>query len=223
MVISCQQPASPIDVDNISDSPSHIEVSEPTISQAKSIKPSCHGIIVELPLGTSAHSGYPFGLHDELGDPWDYAVTAGVLVLRACQCSWTARKESQCHECAALTGNPNLQGVLARMKSGVHENTRLHYHNFGSLVKIIRVKTKQNDILRFRKLNDARKITRQAVSLDDHKQWIMAIASGKVENVGRLVKTALENGRGIRHLLDISYQAAAHIYHPKNYTEEDYL
>lgn len=41
----------------------------------------CPGIIVKIPPGKSVHSAYPFGLHDELGDPWDYTVVTGQLTL----------------------------------------------------------------------------------------------------------------------------------------------
>lgn len=46
----------------------------------------CCGIIVRLPAGMSPHSAYPFGLHGMAGDPWDYAVTKGVLVPWAQDC-----------------------------------------------------------------------------------------------------------------------------------------
>ena len=37
-------------------------------SSATGLTP-CPGIIVKMPAGKSVHSAYPFGLHDELGDP----------------------------------------------------------------------------------------------------------------------------------------------------------
>jgi len=51
----------------------------------------------------------------------------------------------------------------------------------------------------------------------------MAVGSGKVERVDRLVHVALKNNRGIHGLLDLYDRAACDVYHPRSYTEEDYL
>lgn len=74
-----------------------------------------------------------------------------------------------------------------------------------------------------RRLNDAQKLAGKAVALDDIKQWVMAVGSGKVERVERLVRVNLARKGGIRNLLDMYDRAARKVYHPKNYTEEDDL
>jgi hypothetical protein len=222
-VASCPSPIdltshpSPIDIDALDDSP----VSPP---QTKPRTRQCLGIHVDFPPGRSAHSSYPFGIHDELGDPWDYSVTKGVLVLHAKGCVNATHQESSiCNSCKALTQNKNLQGILQRIKTGVHENTPLMYHSVGGLVTLARRKTGQLKVLRLRRLNDVRKLDGKAVALDDMKRWVMAIGSGKVERVDRLVKINLARRGGIRNLLDLYDRAAKRVYHPRNYTEEDNL
>ena len=185
---------------------------------------SCSGIIVHVPPGKSVHSTYPFGLHDELGDPWNYAVVNGTLILRARNCQLVARNgDERCEGCNTLTKHTALQGVLDRMESGVHENSRLVYHGVGGLVKIVRQRTHQVETLRLRKLNDARKLISKAAALEDHKEWMMAIGSGKVERVDRLVRVGLAAKKGIRGMLELHDHAAQKVYRTQNYTEEDAL
>lgn len=62
----------------------------------------------------------------------------------------------------------------------------------GGLVKIVRMKTQQINSLRLQKLNDSWKLMGKVAVLDDHKEWIMAISSSKVEHVDRLVQNGLK-------------------------------
>jgi hypothetical protein len=123
----------------------------------------------------------------------------------------------------ALSENPILKGILQRMEMGVHENTPLVYHSVGSLVTLLRRKQGEIKVLRLQKLNSARKLTGKAVAIDNLKQWVMAVGSGKVERVDRLVRVNLARKGGIRNLLDLYDRAAQQVYHPQNYTEEDEL
>lgn len=141
----------------------------------------CCRIRVDLPPGKSPHTSYPFGMHDKLGDPWDYAVTSRVLVLRS------------------KGNNPNLV-----------------YHSIGGLVTLVRRKQGEVKALRLRKLNDACKLAGKAVAIDDMKRWVMAVGSGRVERVDRLVRVNLARKGGIRNLLDLYDRAAQQIYHPRN-------
>jgi hypothetical protein len=218
MGIAIIQPDPPIDVDAIND-PLCLT---PQPSNTKLWV--CCGIPVEFPPGRSAHSSYPYGIHDELGDPWDYSVTSGAMILRAKGCTSKAQHmHGRCKACDRLTENGNLQGVLRRINTGVHENTHLTYHSIGGLVTIARRKIGEVRTLRLRRLNDAQKLVGKAVALDDFKRWVMAVGSGKVERVDRLVRVNLARKGGIRNLLDLYDRAARQVYHPRNYTEEDDL
>ncbi|KAF8223879.1 hypothetical protein L208DRAFT_1124317, partial [Tricholoma matsutake] len=142
----------------------------------------CSGIPINFPPGKSAHSSYPYGIHDKLGDSWDYSVISGVMVLHAKGCTSKAQCTSGCcKHCEALTKNGNLQGILQQIETGVHENTHLMYHIIGGLVMIVRRKTGEVCALCLRRLNDAQKLAGKAVALDNFKRWVMAVGSGKVE------------------------------------------
>jgi hypothetical protein len=97
------------------------------------------------------------------------------------------------------------------------------YHSIGGLVTIVRRKTGEVHVLRLRRLNDAQKLVGKAVALDNFKRWVMAVGSGKVERVDRLVRVNLARKGGIWNLLDLYNCAAQQVYHPRNYTEEDDL
>lgn len=178
----------PIDVDALEDLADDVAtaITSYTSMQNKSKQTrkeqQCCGIRVDLPPGKSPHTSYPFGMHDKLGDPWDYAVTSRVLVLRS------------------KGNNPNLV-----------------YHSIGGLVTLVRRKQGEVKALRLRKLNDACKLAGKAVAIDDLKRWVMAVGSGRVERVDRLVRVNLARKGGIRNLLDLYDRAAQQIYHPRNY------
>ena len=72
------------------------------------------------------------------------------------------------------------------------------YHSIGGLVAIARTKTREIRALHLRKLNDAQKLTGKAVALDNFKQWVMAVSSGKVEHVDWLVKVNLQERVGFK-------------------------
>jgi ribosomal protein L30/L7E len=146
-----------------------------------------------------------------------------VLRGKGCAMNVTHQESSLCNSCKVLTENKKLRGILQRIKTGVHENTPLTYHSVGGLVALARRKTGLLKVLRLRRLNDTRKLAGKAVALDDMKQWVMAIGSGKVEHVDRLVRINLAKRGSIRSLLDLYDWAAKRIYHPRNYTEEDHL
>ena len=183
----------PINVDALDVEAEEVEVVGLQIRHRPQEAVLCAGIIVKIPPGKSVHSAYPFGLHDELGDPWDYAVVAGQLTLRAQGCQKNSRiGKDRCTHCDGLSHNMTLQGVLDWIECGVHENTRLAYHGVGGLVKIVRTKNRQINSLRLQKLNDSRKLMGKVAALDNHKEWIMAISSSKVEQVDRLVRNGLK-------------------------------
>jgi len=152
----------------------------------------CPGIKVDIPLGKSAHSSYPYALHKQYGDPWNYLVTDGQLVLYSRQCMQNVLVEqAQCLPCQQLTKNSRLEGIMSRMEGGVHEYSNLVYHSIGGLIEIIRRKVGEVRTLKLRILNDARKLANKAKVIDEFKQWVMAVGSGRVERVDRLVHVNL--------------------------------
>jgi hypothetical protein len=140
-------------------------------SKQDTVKHQCCGIQVDLASGKSPHTSHPFGLHDEQGDPWNYSVTNGALVLYSKGCVAKSQPNSECcRNCENLEKNANIQGVLQQMEMGVHENTHLAYHGVGGLVTLVRRKHSELKALHLWKLNDAQKLVRKATTIDDLKR-----------------------------------------------------
>ncbi|KAG6849113.1 hypothetical protein H0H93_011212 [Arthromyces matolae] len=114
-------------------------------------------------------------------------------------------------------------GIIDRIETGVHENSNLAYHPIGNLMEINRRKAGQVRSLQLVKLNNSRKLLGIAVTLEDHKQWILAVASGRVDRVAALVQAGLRNKTGVRGLVREYERAACKLYKPKGYTEDDIM
>lgn len=217
-----------IDIDSLPDIPTQSRKSNTSVQQnteellEKPGKYPCPGFHVDLPPGMSPHTAYPFALHEKLGDLWDYSVCSGQLTLRARGCLRSCVKESlMCQECRLLPKNGSLSGILDRIRDGVHANAPFVYHGTGGLIKIAREKSGRIIALKLRSLNDARKIVAKAGALDHYKEWVMAVGSGRVERVERLVKNAVAQKRGIRGILKMYTDADRAVYPTRNYSEED--
>ncbi|KAG6825438.1 hypothetical protein H0H87_009585 [Tephrocybe sp. NHM501043] len=115
------------------------------------------------------------------------------------------------------------QGISDQIDTGIHENSQLSYHPIGNLIEINRRKSEQLSTMRLVKLNDSRKLLGMATMLDDHKQWILAVASGRVDRVGVLVQAGLVNKSGVRGLIRQYQRAVDKLYKPKGYTEDDIM
>ncbi|KAF9455979.1 hypothetical protein BDZ94DRAFT_1302808 [Collybia nuda] len=205
------RPNTPIDVDAILD---------PGIDGIST--QSCKGFILTLQPGQSPLLAYPFGIHDHITIPWDYSVMNGIMTLRARSCDGTqAAGSMSCIPCQELENNEKLQGILRRMADGAHENAHYAYYGFSGMVELLRQKNVQLEALRLKGLNHARRLKGQAASLSDHKRFLVAVASGKFERVERLVRVALRQRRGIQGIIKLYHSAAAGVYSPKGYTEED--
>jgi hypothetical protein len=184
----------------------------------------CKGILVEFPHGRNHHISYPFGIHCERDIPWDYHSTSDKFYLQAKLCREPSVSEgSACKDCRALMSIPLYIGIMDRIRNGVHENTPLIYHGVGGLVEVTRRKTEQVRQLRLTKLNASRQLLGKATALDDHKQWMMAIASGQVNRVASLVQAGLKNKARIKTLIHQYGHVAEKLYQPKGYSNKDLM
>jgi hypothetical protein len=184
----------------------------------------CNGICIIFPEGMNQHVLYPFGIHSDRSVPWNYMSIDDAFYLQAKSCQRTSSTEgSVCRNCRKLTSSTLFSGIMDRIKFGAHENVPLVYHGVGVLITITRRKTDQIEQLRMSKLNDSRKLLVKAGVLEDHKQWILAIASGQVDRVASLVQAGLKQKMGIRTLIQQYKLAAEKLYKPKGYTEEDIM
>ncbi|KDR76610.1 hypothetical protein GALMADRAFT_139524 [Galerina marginata CBS 339.88] len=187
----------------------------------------CIGIHLVFPPGKDHHTSYPFGLHSSRIIPWNYHSIEDRFYLQSNCCSRVVHAASDdrqyraCRSCEKIRSDDQFQSIYERIKFGVHINTPVEYQPIGGLVHIVRKKTEQLEEMHLTKLNDNRTLARQAVSLADHKQWILAVASGRVDRVASLVQACLKRKMGIQGLLAQYICAADKLYRPKGYTHED--
>ncbi|KAF8150584.1 hypothetical protein B0H34DRAFT_784860 [Crassisporium funariophilum] len=107
------------------------------------------------------------------------------------------------------------------MEHGVHKNALSVYHGIVGLIQLLQCKNKQIDFHRLKGLNHAHSLLQKATALDNHKQFMITIASGNVERVDWLVRIALGQKRGIRTILEPMDAAANVVYKPKSYSEKE--
>jgi hypothetical protein len=226
----------PTDVDSLPNniaSPPNLQNSIVSSSSIMKLTPPiqlCSGIVIAPPPGKSVHSLYLFALHESLGDPWDYSVSAGKFVLhsRACRLHlgtipYQCRQINQCQSCSTLSENPNVIGIMNRIHDGVHPSTPFHYHGVGGLITVLHEKAGNVWALCLQWLNDAKKLVIKVHALDMHKQFIMAIGSTKVEHVEQLIKVSIAQNCVIWRCLELLDKVAQQVYRTWNYTEEDKL
>ncbi|KAH9074231.1 hypothetical protein EDB83DRAFT_2312565 [Lactarius deliciosus] len=166
----------------------------------------CEGVLLEFPEGSNPHMLYPIGIHGERAVPWNYRSDDDKFYLQAKSCQGSSSMEGGvCRSCQKITSSTLYAGIMSRIKYGAHENTPLI------------------EQLRMSKLNDTRKLLVKASTLEDHKQWILAIASGRVDRVASLVQAGLKHQAGIKTLIQQYERAAEKLYKPKGFTNEDIM
>ena len=89
---------------------------------------------------------------------------------------------------SSSTSTNLYEGIINQIEHSVHKSTPLVRQGVGGLVTAVRRRIDQVQQLRMIKLNDTWKLQRKAAVLDDHKQWILVIASGHMDQVASLVQ-----------------------------------
>jgi hypothetical protein len=207
-----------IDLDSFKFDGGALKTPKPSAATAR----TCQGYALIFPDGKSPHSCYPFALHDILVLPWDYMIRNGKMTLYARSCTRQSENGAEsCRSCRHLGRNNSLEGILTRFKYGIHENVGFGYHGFSGIHEILHRKNRQIEFYRLHGLNQAKKLLSKATALSDQKRLLMAIASGKVNRVDRLLSLGLRQKKGVRGILASYLAAAEGHYKPQSFTEEE--
>jgi hypothetical protein len=143
---------------------------EHTPQLSKKSVTECQGHRIIIPDGRSPHSTYPLALHDARTLPWTCTFDDRGLTLFAWACSGKSVEHlDSCQPCQELVKNSSLEGILTRMKEGVHANSPHAYYGFSGLQEIIQRKDLQIEFYRFRGLNQAKNLLGKAAALSDQK------------------------------------------------------
>ncbi|EDR05724.1 uncharacterized protein LACBIDRAFT_302967 [Laccaria bicolor S238N-H82] len=73
------------------------------------------------------------------------------------------------------------------------------------------------------KLNESKKVLVKIAALDDHKKWVLAVESGRVDRVAALVQAGRGKKLGVKGLIAQYEQAARKLYKPKGFTREEIM
>ncbi|EIW76992.1 hypothetical protein CONPUDRAFT_62603, partial [Coniophora puteana RWD-64-598 SS2] len=85
------------------------------------------------------------------------------------------------------------------------------------------MKNKVIDEAHLRHLNSARKLINLERALDIRKQLMIAISSQRLPDISRILATALRHGSSVYRIIELVHQAAAGVYHPRGYSDEDLM
>jgi len=182
----------------------------------------CEGILLPMPPGISPFGAYPFMLHDKFQLPWNLQICDNRLTLYSHKCQGDSTANS-CRECEKLLTNGVVEGIMDRIRGGVHENSPLAYQPIAGLIDIICRKNEQLQVLRSTKLAISRLLAGHAQTLDDYKKFVMALGEGKTQRVDALIRAGLRRGAGVCGLLQLLDRANQGLYSPKGFTEEEML
>jgi hypothetical protein len=130
-------------------------------------------------------------------------------------------KNRPCTPCEDLLSNDNLHGILERIAGEIHESTPLIFMPVSGLIATARRKIENLRTVKLLTLNDTRKLLAVLAELEEHKQFVMAVASGQVTRVAQLVKACLNNHAGIRGVLERYWRACNEVYNPKGFVEDE--
>ncbi|KAJ7607077.1 hypothetical protein DFH06DRAFT_1347580 [Mycena polygramma] len=189
---------------------------------------TCCGMEIKFPVGQNHHVAYPFGLHSTMQIPWNYYSEGDRFYVRSTACSKIVPSDLlNCQKCRALKSNDLLRNVLDRIKYGVNENTPLFFYGIGGLVTRLRRKNDQIQVLRLTNYNDTQRLSAQSSALDRHKQFVMAVGSGKIPRIAALVTASRNNNEGLDALIERLFRGASDAfregpaYNPKGFTPDE--
>ncbi|KAF8964489.1 hypothetical protein BDZ97DRAFT_1660101, partial [Flammula alnicola] len=194
---------------------------EDTVKGTKRSAPACNGYALVFPGQKTPYSHYPFALHDTLVLPWEVKTKNGTMSVVSTSCTGFSINNKSCKPCQQLSRNGTLEGILKRLEDGVHDNSSLPWYGFNDLHEKIRQKNQQIEFYRLRGLNQAKKLLGKAAALSEQKRLLMAISSGEVHRVDRVISIGLRQKKGARGLLASVMAAAQGFYRPKSFTEEE--
>jgi hypothetical protein len=95
------------------------------------------------------------------------------------------------------------------------------YQPIGGLIEIIQRKNATLDSLHFKQLSTSRTMAKQAQTVGQYKQFVMAMSEGTINHPDALLRAGLNCGGGIRGMIELLDWVRKGLYKPKNFTEEE--
>lgn len=183
----------------------------------------CTGTYLAMPDGVLPYTAYPFMLHEMFVLPWNIHIVDHRMSIQSIHCAGGVREPSSdsCQACSQLITHRIVEGILQRIKTGIHASTSYAYQPIGGLIEILRKKSTTLDGLRFKQLSTSRTLATRARTVGRYEQLVMALGEGKVNRLDALLRAGLNRGLGVRGMIELLDRARKGLYKPKNFTEEE--
>ena len=182
----------------------------------------CTGTYLAMPDGILPYTAYPFMLHEMFVLPWNIHIVDHRMSIQSIRCAGVRETSSDsCQSCSQLLTHWIVEGILQRIKTGIHASTSYAYQPIGGLIEILRKKSTTLDGLRFKQLSTSRTLATRARTVGRYEQLVMAMGEGKVNRLDALLRAGLNRGLGVRGLIELLDRARKGLYKPKNFTEEE--
>jgi hypothetical protein len=182
----------------------------------------CSGAYLAMPESVLPYSAYPFMLHEAYALPWHIHIIGHRMLIQSIHCANVRETSSDsCQACSQLLTHRIVEGILDRIKNGIHANTTYAYQPIGGLIEILRKKCAMLDELRFKQLSTSRTMATRARTVGQYEQLVMAMSEGTVNRMDALLRAGLNRGLGVRGMMDLLDRARKGLYKPKNFTEEE--
>jgi hypothetical protein len=198
-------------------------ITRSTWEMSEKVKKWCLGLYLEMPPGVLPYSAYPFMLHEVYTLPWNIHIVGHRMSLQSTKCikEIQGQHSESCHECMRLLTHQIVEGILDRIRDGIHANTAYMYQPIGGLVELLRKKTAMVDGMRFKQLSTSRTMATRARTVGQYEQLIMAMSEGSVNRLDALLRAGINRGVGVRGMMELLDRAQKGLYKPKNFTEEE--
>ena len=175
-----------------------------------------------MPPGVLPYSAYPFMLHEAYTLPWNIHIVDHRMSLQSTKCTGELQGNSElCKECVRLLTHQIIEGILDRIRDGIHANTAYMYQPIGGLIELLRKKNAMIDGMRFKQLSTSRTMATRARTVGQYEQLIMAMSEGSVNRLDALLRAGINRGVGVRGMMELLDRAQKGLYKPKNFTEEE--
>ena len=183
---------------------------------------TCSGAYLAMPNSVLPYSAYPFMLHEQFALPWNIHVVDHRMSIQSIKCTGVQERSSEsCEECSQLLTHQIVEGILRRIKNGIHTHTNYAYQPIGGLIGILRKKSAMLDGLRFKQLSASRTLAARARTVGQYERLVMAMGEGKVNRLDALLRAGLNRGLGARGMIELLDRARKGLCKPKSFTEEE--
>ncbi|KAG9122901.1 hypothetical protein FRC07_000528, partial [Ceratobasidium sp. 392] len=201
-----------------------IPVEQPECQTLPENTEACPGALYYY--GISMFSHYPWHLHDS--NLLDYKLSfidPDGRFFRVCSYKCTRkspRSAAACPACDQIILGQRFQQLVQRAdpNAPVTPSTNIQLQTYSQLCDLLKDKTSKINKLKLKDLSSQQCIQSLLTRMDEQKRLMLVISQSDDTAVGRIIKTALQNGAGIETIIDRIVKAQQGLFSPKNYSQK---